>query len=56
VEAPDDLRLARGLQRDGAEAREHWLAWMHDESRHFATEQTSQRADIRVDGFGRMRR
>lgn len=54
VEAPDDVRLQRGLARDGADARAHWLRWMSDEAAHFAREGTRGRADVRVDGFGRM--
>lgn len=53
VEAPDDLRLRRGLERDGTAARDHWLAWMRDESAHFARERTRERADVRLDAFGR---
>jgi uridine kinase len=53
VEAPDDLRLARGLARDGADAREHWLTWMADEASHFARERTRERADVRLDAYGR---
>ncbi|WP_157454047.1 uridine kinase [Cellulomonas sp. Root485] len=52
VEAPADLRLERGLARDGTDAREHWLTWMVDESAHFAREQTRERADVRLDAFG----
>ena len=55
VEAPDDLRLERGLARDGADAREHWLAWMADEAAHFARERTRERADVRLDAFGDLR-
>jgi uridine kinase len=54
VEAPPDIRLARGLARDGADARPHWERWMHDEAAHFAQERTAERADVRLDGFGRM--
>ncbi|QGQ19554.1 uridine kinase [Cellulomonas sp. JZ18] len=54
VEAPDDLRLARGLARDGEAAREHWLTWMADERAHFARERTRVRADVRLDAFGMM--
>lgn len=54
VEAPDDLRLARGLARDGAAARAHWDAWMRDEAAHYAREGTRGRADVRLDAFGRM--
>ena len=55
VEAPDDLRLERGLARDGADAREHWLTWMADEAAHFARERTRERADVRLDAFGAAR-
>jgi hypothetical protein len=54
VEAPPDVRLARGLARDGEAARPHWERWMRDESEHFARERTAERADIRLDAFGRM--
>lgn len=54
VQAPPDLRLARGLARDGAGARPQWERWMHDEAAHFAQERTAERADVRLDGFGRM--
>jgi uridine kinase len=50
VEAPADVRLARGLARDGEAVRAHWLAWMRDEAEHFAAEQTRARADLVVDG------
>jgi cytidylate kinase len=53
VEAPDDLRLRRGLDRDGVEAREHWLAWMDAEREHYARNRTRERADVRLDAFGR---
>ncbi|ROS28276.1 uridine kinase [Cellulomonas sp. PhB150] len=52
VEAPDDLRLARGLARDGAAARSHWEQWMRDESAHFARERTRARADVCLDSLG----
>jgi uridine kinase len=50
VEAPDDVRLARGLARDGADMRDHWLAWMAEEAAEFAREDTRARADVVVDG------
>jgi uridine kinase len=56
VEADDDTRLARGLERDGAAARPHWERWMRDEATHFARERTRERADVRVDAWGRMAR
>ena len=52
VEAPAALRLERGLARDGADARENWVAWMADEAAHFARERTRERADVRLDAFG----
>lgn len=50
VEAPDDVRLARGLARDGAAEHDHWLAWMREEAAEFAREDTRARADVVVDG------
>jgi len=52
VEAPDDVRLARGLARDGEDAREHWLTWMSEEREVYAAEGTAERADVRLDGWG----
>lgn len=54
VEAPDDVRLARGLARDGADVRPQWLAWMRSEAEHFAREGTRGRADVRLDERGTM--
>lgn len=54
VEAPPLERLTRGLARDGASARPHWEAWMRDEAAHFERERTAGRADVRLDGYGRM--
>jgi len=53
VEADDDLRLERGLARDGEEMREHWLQFVEDERALFAAEGTRERADVVVDGTGR---
>lgn len=50
VEAPADVRLERGLDRDGASSRDHWLRWMGLEAVHFARERTRERADVVVDG------
>jgi uridine kinase len=46
VEAPYDVRLARGLARDGEEQRDHWLTWMREENELFAGERTRERADL----------
>jgi uridine kinase len=50
VEAPPALRLARGLERDGALLEREWRAWQRTESAEFAREDTRGRADFRVDG------
>ena len=52
VEADDELRLARGLERDGVAMREHWLQFMRDEAAMFAAHRTRERADVVVDGTG----
>ncbi|MBO9556599.1 MAG: AAA family ATPase [Cellulomonas sp.] len=56
VEASDELRLERGLARDGADARPQWERWMRDETEHFARERTRERADVRLDAFGAVSR
>jgi uridine kinase len=50
VEAPAPMRLSRGLARDGEDLAGHWRRWQESEARHFATEDTRARADVRVDG------
>ncbi|MEO8284624.1 MAG: uridine kinase [Pseudarthrobacter sp.] len=50
VEAPTDLRLNRGVARDGATHRQLWLEWMQEERQFFADDGTRARADLRVDG------
>ncbi len=50
VEAPYDLRLRRGLERDGDAFAPHWEQWAADEDSLFAREQTRARADVVVDG------
>lgn len=46
VEAPSDLRLARGIARDGEEIRPQWLRWRHDEADLFARLATRDHADL----------
>jgi uridine kinase len=53
VEAPADVRLDRGLARDGERLRNHWLVWREAEDAMFARERTRERADVVVDGLGR---
>jgi hypothetical protein len=54
VEAEEGERLRRGLARDGEGERAHWLAWMADEAAHYERERTRERADVVLDGFGRV--
>ena len=44
VEAPQPLRLARGLARDGAALEAHWRRWQRTEAAAFAAEDTRARA------------
>ncbi|MFB9566391.1 AAA family ATPase [Saccharopolyspora hordei] len=52
VEAPDEVRLARAVARDGEGAEEHLRAWMVTERAVHRAEGTAQRADVRLDGWG----
>lgn len=49
VEAPEDVRLERGLARDGEAARPHWERWQVDEQTMFARERTRERAEVVID-------
>jgi uridine kinase len=50
IEAPPETRLARGLARDGDDARDAWATWMAEEDRHYAADRARDRADVVVDG------
>jgi hypothetical protein len=50
VDAPRDLRLRRGIARDGEALRPRWERWMHDEDAHFAADGTAGAVDVLVDG------
>jgi uridine kinase len=50
VEAPAQLRVARGLARDGAALEPQWRRWQATEAAEFAREDTRARADVRLDG------
>lgn len=52
VEAPYDLRMRRGLERDGDAFAPHWEAWAGAEAEHFARHRTRERADLVVDAAG----
>lgn len=48
VDAPEAVRMARGIARDGEAYRPHWERWAEQERRHFAADSTSGRADVVV--------
>lgn len=50
VEAPLEVRTARGLERDGSHLAGEWSRWQRLETAVFAAEGTPGRADVRVDG------
>jgi uridine kinase len=51
VEAPRDVRLARGVERDGEEARATWEnVWMPMEDAYVASDDPISAADLIVDG------
>jgi uridine kinase len=50
VEAPKQLRMERGIARDGDTFAPHWEQWAADEAEVFAREKTRERADVRIDG------
>lgn len=52
VEAPDDVRLERGIERDGEALRERWLEFMAGERTAYAAAGTAERADVVLDGWG----
>ncbi|HEY0949663.1 4-amino-4-deoxy-L-arabinose transferase [Nocardioides sp.] len=49
VEAPEEVRLRRGLDRDGEALRPQWLRWQVDEAALFESDDTRARADLVVD-------
>ncbi len=52
VDAPEAVRLRRGLDRDGESHRQLWLDWIELERRFFDQDQPRGRADLVVDGAG----
>jgi uridine kinase len=53
VEAPAELRVARGLARDGVALEPQWRRWQMTEAAEFAREDTRARADLRLEGAPR---
>jgi len=53
VECPYDLRLQRGIERDGAPGRAVWVEeWMPAEQRYVEAERPDAHADLVLDGSG----
>lgn len=46
VEAEPEVRLGRGLQRDGDALRDDWVRWQQSEQRHFDQDGTRAAADV----------
>lgn len=52
VSAPDAVRLARGLARDGKQMAPQWHGFMADEAQLYAAEETAARAHLHLDAWG----
>jgi uridine kinase len=50
VEAPQELRLQRGLERDGEGMRQAWEKWQVMEKAFFQWDGARERAKLEVDG------
>jgi uridine kinase len=46
VEAPHDVRMARGIERDGEAFAPYWEMWAAEESEQFIRNRTRERADL----------
>jgi uridine kinase len=51
VQAPRQVRLARGLERDGEHLRDRWIDFLADEERLHARTGARQHAEVVVDGL-----
>jgi len=53
VDTPHDVRLRRGVERDGEQARGTWLEeWIPEEDRYVAAHQPANQVDIVISGTG----
>jgi uridine kinase len=52
VEAPHDLRMRRGIERDGEAFAPYWERWAAAEAEHYARHRTRERAHLVLDGVG----
>ena len=46
VEAPHDVRMARGIERDGDAFAPYWEMWAAEEAEQFVRNRTRERADL----------
>ncbi|HXH79358.1 4-amino-4-deoxy-L-arabinose transferase [Nocardioides sp.] len=46
IEADRDVRLARGLERDGDDMHAHWEQWLDEEAALHVRDRTRERADL----------
>ena len=50
IETSREIRLQRGLERDGERARPQWERWMEAEDRYIERERPAERADLVLSG------
>jgi len=50
IETPRELRLRRGIDRDGEHMRPHWEEWMAGEDRYIRRERPAEHADVVLRG------
>jgi uridine kinase len=50
VETPRDIRLKRGLERDGDDALALWQSWMEEEDDYISREYPAENADVVIEG------
>jgi uridine kinase len=50
IETPREVRLRRGLERDGEKARAQWESWMAEEDEYVVLERPSENGDVVVRG------
>ncbi len=48
LDAPEDVRYRRAMDRDGSTYAPYWARWAAQERAHFAADRTADRADVRL--------
>ena len=48
LDAPEEVRHRRAMDRDGAGYAPHWTRWAAQERAHFAADRTAERADVKL--------